>query len=71
MNLDKELYKIKYHSGVGFVKWKPDDQDKICISSYSGDNSLSLWDMKKIFYPSGVLKGHKDVVTACVYESEK
>jgi WD40 repeat protein len=66
--LDLE-YKIKYLSGVGFVKWKPDDETKMCVSSYSGDNSLSMWNTEQIHYPMGILKGHKDVVTACVYET--
>lgn len=51
------------------MKWKPDDETKMCVSSYSGDNSLSMWNTEQIHYPMGILKGHKDVVTACVYET--
>jgi len=69
-NIEKELYKLKYLAGVGFAKWKPDDEEMICVSSYSGDNSLSLWNTSKKNYPIGLLRGHKDVVTACVYESK-
>jgi len=70
-NMEKELFRFKYLSGVGFVKWKHNEEDKIFVSSYSGDNYLSLYDSKTIHYPIGLLKGHKDVVTACVFDAER
>ncbi len=70
-NMEKELFRFKYLSGVGFVKWKPNEEEKIFVSSYSGDNSLSIYDSKTIHYPVGLLRGHKDVVTACVFDAER
>jgi len=70
-HMEKELYRIKYLSGVGFVKWKPKEENNIFVSSYSGDNSLSVYDSRKIHYPLELLRGHKDVVTACVYDADR
>lgn len=69
-NLEKEKLKIQYHHGVGFVKWRKENDICIssCAASFHKDSTITLWDVRKPKYPEAVQRGHKDVVTACVFD---
>ncbi len=71
--MEKELIKIQYHQGVGFIKWRGDDENKICITSSAShkDPTISLWDIKRVKYPESVLRGHKDIVTSCCFDRQQ
>jgi hypothetical protein len=36
---------------------------EICVSSFSNDNTVQIWDVNDQYFPKYVVKSHKDIVT--------
>ena len=67
-NINSEIGKIKYMSGVGMIKWRTKEPNEFCVGSLSGDSTLTIWNKKNPFHPNYILRGHSDVVTSCNFD---
>lgn len=61
------MRKIQNLAGVSNVKWRSKEQDELCISSFTLDYTVSIWNYKYEFHPQCVFKGHKDIVSGFVF----